>query len=1079
MKKSALLLALLFTALFKIQAQVGHTTITFADASRTGGFGSGGGAGRQIQTEIYYPAATTGDNVPVLGGNYPVIVFGHGFVMVWSAYQNIWEALVAQGYIVAFPRTEGSISPSHGDFGLDLAYVAEAIQTRGTSDASFFFYQKTAPTTAIMGHSMGGGAALLASQNNSNITAMAVLAAAETNPSAVAAAPGINVPSLIFAGGNDCVTPPGTNQIPMYNALASQCKTLVTITGGSHCQFSDDNFNCNFGEATCSPSPTISRSQQHTTLELYLIPFLNKYLKGTCSPNSNFDALLAIGTGITYQQNCVTQAGNAITACSGNAVTLGSTIMDGYTFNWTSTPVGFASTLATPSITAQNTTTYILNYTNLQSNCSVVDSVTVTVNPTPIAIAGNSTTICTNNTLPLGNTPANNVNYSWAPGTNLSDATVANPLFTPTNAGTNQYILTATGTQGGCIAKDTVDVTVLDAPLLSVLSNQTLCPGAPAQLGVTLTPFVPATIAAAQGSVSIPDNSPGGGVVANNTLPTAVQLAGRANKTVTIPTGSYTFTGINLSINHPYNQDLDIYLVAPNSQVFLISTDNGGNGNGYTNVSFNDAAATVPPTANTTFTNVSYKPEGAPFITYIGAVSGVWTLYVVDDGLFDTGSITDFKVNVLELPTGLTYQWLPANGLNDATIVNPIATATQNYTYTAQVNYLGCSVADSVAINRLTLPVVNAGTDVTSCQQAPVLLGEPPVNGFSYAWLSNPAGTNESTAQISVSPTTTTSYILTVVDANTCQNTDTVTVTVGTPVAPVITAQGPTTFCFGGSVQLSTDLGSNFVWLPGQTTTPVITVNDGGTYGLVAGIGTACVDTAFITVTVNPNPSLQFTADYNLCPGDSVQLAGIAGYDAYAWAPNGEQTLDIIANAPGLYQQTATDSNGCQGVVASANIIYYPQNTTGIAQNGDSLLATPTQPGWQYQWYFNNQPIANSNTPYYIAQGDGNYYVAVIDGNGCAFQSEEYNYIKGNVALNAAGLNNLYPNPATSNLMLQFSLPTTATVTLTDALGRLVFTQLLTNTTQHQLDVAGLSKGLYLLHIQKGNSMSTFKIIKQ
>ncbi|MDG0973711.1 MAG: hypothetical protein P8O07_06080, partial [Crocinitomicaceae bacterium] len=56
---------IMFGSCFVMHAQqVGTTTITFNDPARTGGFGSGGGAGRQIQTEIYYPATTAGTDVP-------------------------------------------------------------------------------------------------------------------------------------------------------------------------------------------------------------------------------------------------------------------------------------------------------------------------------------------------------------------------------------------------------------------------------------------------------------------------------------------------------------------------------------------------------------------------------------------------------------------------------------------------------------------------------------------------------------------------------------------------------------------------------------------------------------------------------------------------------------------------------------------------------------------------------------------------------------------------------------------------------------------------------------------------------
>jgi hypothetical protein len=57
------------------QYSIGSTTITFNDPARSGGFGSGGGPGRQIQCEIYYPASSAGVNVAVSTGEFPVIVF--------------------------------------------------------------------------------------------------------------------------------------------------------------------------------------------------------------------------------------------------------------------------------------------------------------------------------------------------------------------------------------------------------------------------------------------------------------------------------------------------------------------------------------------------------------------------------------------------------------------------------------------------------------------------------------------------------------------------------------------------------------------------------------------------------------------------------------------------------------------------------------------------------------------------------------------------------------------------------------------------------------------------------------------
>ena len=198
------------------QFQIGHTTLTFNDPGRTGGFGSGGGAGRQIQTEIYYPAVSAGENTAVAVGDFPIIVFGHGFAMSWDAYTNIWEHYAALGYIMAFPRTEGSLfpSPSHSEFGLDLNLVESRMQAEDLL-ATSLFYQKINGNSALMGHSMGGGAAFLAAATNTSIKAVVGFAPAETNPSAIAAATNITVPAIIFSGGQDGVTPPADHHIPI------------------------------------------------------------------------------------------------------------------------------------------------------------------------------------------------------------------------------------------------------------------------------------------------------------------------------------------------------------------------------------------------------------------------------------------------------------------------------------------------------------------------------------------------------------------------------------------------------------------------------------------------------------------------------------------------------------------------------------------------------------------------------------------------------------------------------------------------------------------------------------------------
>lgn len=328
--------------------QIGHVQITYQDPAR---------GMRNIQTEIYYPAATAGTGVAVSPGAFPVIVFGHGFVMAWDAYQNIWEDLVPLGYIVAFPRTEGSISPNHGDFGLDLAFLVGKLQSESASNSSSPFYNHINSKSAIMGHSMGGGATFLAGAYNTSITTMVTLAAANTTPSSITAASHVTVPNLVFSGQNDCVAPAATNQQMMYDSLAAACKTFISVLGGAHCEFANYNFNCSFGESTCSPSPTISAATQQDIVSDFLHPWLAYYLKDDCAALDIFNDSLSASSRISYQSQCVIS--NPVASASG--MVLSSTPASTYQWYLDGNPVAGATSqvyTATAAGTYQVMVTY-------------------------------------------------------------------------------------------------------------------------------------------------------------------------------------------------------------------------------------------------------------------------------------------------------------------------------------------------------------------------------------------------------------------------------------------------------------------------------------------------------------------------------------------------------------------------------------------------------------------------------------------------------------------------------------------------------------------------------------------------
>jgi len=326
MKKTNLLINLIIVACFGIlftnqsyaQMYVGHKQITFTDPARSD---------RSIPCDVYYPTgtapasgSTTTEDASFSAGQFPLIVFGHGFVMGDpNLYYYLPDTLAKLGYIFVFPTTENTgplPAPSHIDFGLDLAFLNNQIKSENTVSTSFF-YQKIGTTSAIMGHSMGGKASILAAANNTNITTVVTLGAAMSNPpvgDGVDAfgeyAPYITVPAVIFDAEFDCVVPVEEGHKLIYDTLTNACKTYVNILGGGHCFFASQAGSglvaCETGEGNCSGSFTITREAQNATVLQFVIPYLKYKLKGDAASWIIFNGLLNASSTVTFEQSCPT-----------------------------------------------------------------------------------------------------------------------------------------------------------------------------------------------------------------------------------------------------------------------------------------------------------------------------------------------------------------------------------------------------------------------------------------------------------------------------------------------------------------------------------------------------------------------------------------------------------------------------------------------------------------------------------------------------------------------------------------------------------------------------------------------------
>ena len=183
-----------------------------------------------------------------------------------------------------------------------------------------------------------------------------------------------------------------------------------------------------------------------------------------------------------------------------------------------------------------------------------------------------------------------------------------------------------------------------------------------------------------------------------------------------------------------------------------------------------------------------------------------------------------------------------------------------------------------------------------------------------------------------------------------------VTVTVNPlPATPTINAGGPTTFCQGGSVTLSSSSASGNQWYLngspiGGATGQTYLATAAGDYSVVVTDGNNCSSaaSAVTTVNVNPNPNATITAPSSVQTGTTGNVASVANAGAgatYNWsitngtitAGTGTNSITFTAGAVGTLtlNVTVTTSAGCSDA-KSANV-----NVTATAPGLSVTSVTP------------------------------------------------------------------------------------------------------------------------------------------
>ena len=525
---------------------------------------------------------------------------------------------------------------------------------------------------------------------------------------------------------------------------------------------------------------------------------------------------------------------------------------------------------------------------------------------------------------------------------------------------------------------------------------------------------------------------------------------------VITPSGSTTIcsgTSVDLSSSYPTN---NTWSTGGTSSTITVSTANT-----YT-VTYQDAqgctSTSSPITVDvTTATTISAGTQSGP--TACGTSTGFITV---------SGSGTG----------DLSWTGTSSGSANGTTLPYTISSLSAGSYTISFVDGNGCASNSITEIlndpNPPTTPVITASGPVTFCDGGQVTLTSSYTTG--NAW-------SEGSTGLSITVSMTGVYSVTYTDPSGCSSTSApITVLVNpNPSIPIITPNGPTTFCQGESVILSSSQGTGNAWSDGATSQDN-TVTSSGTYTVTYTDGNGCSATSAATVvTVNQLPVVDGGIDQTICAGDWATLMGL-GNLTWTWDNGVLDGVPFQPTATATYTGTGTDANGCSDSDQVTITVNDLPTVTMSAMDSVCLDETPflltngTPSGGTYS----GTGVANDNFDASSA-GVGIHTITYtyMDGNGCTNSAtldiEVVDCSTTSMEENTEHLLEIYPNPATKELSIVFN--GIFDYELVDSRGRLLMSG--SADTTIDLNVSHFESGVYFVNVMQDQKTITARLIKQ